>query len=57
MSVSKGGKQVKFQREGSGFEVSGSRLGRGFSMSGIAKGLGMEAGMQVARGVSQDMDH
>lgn len=56
MSMSKGGKQVKFQREGSGFEVGGSRLGRGFSMSGIAKGLGMEAGLQVARGVSQDMD-
>lgn len=54
--MSKGGKQVKFQREGSGFEVGGSRLGRGFSMSGIAKGLGMEAGLQVARGVSQDMD-
>lgn len=57
MSVSKGGGQVKFRREGSGFEVSGSRLGRGFSMSGIAKGLGMEAGRQVARGILQDMDH
>lgn len=56
MSVSKGGGQVKFRREGSGFEVGGSRLGRGFSMSGIAKGLGMEAGRQVARGILQDMD-
>ena len=56
MSVTKSGKQVKFQREGSSFEVGGSRLGRGFSMLGIAKGLSIEAGMQVAREVSQDMD-
>lgn len=57
MSVSKGGKQVSFQREGSGFKVGGSRLGRGFSMQGIAKGLGMEAGMQLVRAASQEMDH
>ena len=56
MSVSKGGKQVMFQREGSGFKVGGSRLGRGFSMQGIAKGLGMETGMQLARAASQEMD-
>ena len=56
MSVSKGGKQVMFQREGSGFKVGGSRLGRGFSMRGIAKGLGMETGMQLGRAASQEMD-
>lgn len=56
MSVSKDGKQVRFQREGSGFKVGGSRLGRGFSMQGIAKGLGMEAGMQLAKAASQEMD-
>lgn len=56
MSVSRGGKRVSFQREGSGFKVGGSRLGRGFSMQGIAKGLGMEAGMQLARAASQEMD-
>lgn len=56
MSMSKRGKQVKFQRKGSHFEVSGSRLGRGFSMSGIAKGLGMKMSMQVARDISRDMD-
>lgn len=56
MSVSRGGKQVRFQREGSGFKVGGSRLGRGFSMQGIAMGLGMKAGMQLAREASQEMD-
>ena len=56
MSVSKGGKQVSFQREGSGFKVGGSRLGRGFSVQGIVKGLGMEAGMQLTRAASQEMD-
>ena len=56
MSVSKGGKQVMFQREGSGFKVGGNRLGRGFSMQGIAKGLGMETGMQLVRAASQEMD-
>lgn len=56
MSVGKGGRQVQFQRDGSGFKVGGSRLGRGFSMEGIARGLGMEAGRQLANEASREME-
>lgn len=56
MTVSKNGRDFTFEREKTGLKVNGTKLGRGYSISGIAKGLGMEAGMQIARGVSRDMD-
>ena len=56
MTVSKSGKQVNFQREGSPYKVSGSRLGRGYSMAGLAKGLGMGAGIYLANAASRDME-
>lgn len=56
VSMSKGGKQVQFQREGSGFKVGGSRLGRGFSVGGLAAGLGIGAAKHLANEVSQEME-
>lgn len=54
MSVSKNAKQVKFQREGSAYNVCGSRLGRGYSMAGLAAGLGMQVTRQLKHTMEQE---
>lgn len=55
MTVSKSGKQVQFKT--GRLTVNGNKLGRGFSMGGLAHGLGMKAGMTIARGIERDMDN
>lgn len=55
MTVSKSGKQVQFKT--GRLTVNGNKLGRGFSMGGLAHGLGMRAGMAIAKGVERDMDN
>lgn len=55
MTVSKSGKQVQFKT--GRLTVNGNKLGRGFSMGGLAHGLGVRAGMAIAKGVERDMDN
>lgn len=55
MTVSKSGKQAQFKTDR--LTVNGNKLGRGFSMEGLAHGLGIKAGMAIARGIERDMDN
>lgn len=55
MTADKGRKQVRFQREGSAYKVSGSRLGRGFTASGLATRLGMDMANQLRIAAEQDL--
>lgn len=55
MTVNKSGKQVQFKT--GRLTVNGNKLGRGFSMGGLAHGLGVRAGMAIAKGVERDMDN
>lgn len=55
MTVSKSGKQVQFKT--SRLTVNGNKLDRGFSIGGLAHGLGLRAGMTIAKGIERDMDN